>query len=75
MKIDATLKWSATSILIFGTAINTAFPELFPMGPLILIVGGMLWLIVSCMWKEWALIVTNAVIVAVGVLGLTYHYL
>tara|TARA_B110000238_G_scaffold152156_1_gene164287 strand:+ start:16 stop:261 length:246 start_codon:yes stop_codon:yes gene_type:complete len=75
MKLDVYLKWAATTVLILGTAVNTALPQLFPLGPLILALGGVLWLVVSIMWREWALIVTNAVMMAVGIVGLAYYYL
>ena len=75
MKLDVYLKWAATTVLILETAVNTALPQLFPLGPLILALGGVLWLVVSIMWREWALIVTNAVMMAVGIVGLAYYYL
>ena len=44
-------------------------------GPIILAVGGLIWLVVSCLWREWSLIITNSVMSAVGLLGLAYYYL
>lgn len=70
MKIDQYLKWIATAILIIGTAVNSL--GYYPAGPLILAVGGILWLIVSIIWKEASLIVTNAVMTATGLIGLCY---
>lgn len=75
MKIDFYLKWLATSTLIVGCFVNSAFPEVFPIGPIILAVGGLIWLVVSCMWREWSLIITNGVMSSVGLLGLAYYYL
>ena len=74
MKLDVYLKWIATGTLIVGSFVNSAFPELFPVGPLILGAGGIIWLVVSCMWREWSLIITNSVMSAVGLLGLAYYY-
>ena len=34
------LKWVATAILIVGTFVNAGFPELYPVGTLILSKGG-----------------------------------
>ena len=73
--ITEALKWLATAILIIGTGVNTALPNLFPLGPVILVVGGLIWLTVSILWKEWSLIVTNAVMTGVAMLGLAYHFL
>ena len=33
MKIDVYLKWIATATLVIGSFINSAFPELYPIGP------------------------------------------
>ena len=46
LKIDVILKWVATLILIIGTFINAGFPELYPLGPGLLALGGAVWLIV-----------------------------
>jgi hypothetical protein len=75
MKLDFYLKWTATTILIVGCFINSAFPDWYPVGPILLSVGGVVWLIVSCMWREWSLIVTNSVMTAVGLIGMAYYYL
>ena len=72
MKLDQVLKWTATAILILGTAVNSL--GYYPEGPIILAIGGVLWLIVSIMWREWALIVTNGVMLAVGIVGLLISY-
>ena len=70
LKIDVILKWVATLILIIGTFINAGFPELYPLGPGLLALGGAVWLIVSFMWKEPALIITNGVLTLVGISGI-----
>jgi hypothetical protein len=66
------LKWTATAILIIGTAINSL--GYYPEGPLILAVGGILWLIVSIRWREASLIVVNSVMTATGIAGLVLKY-
>lgn len=65
------LKWLATATLIFGSFINSA--GFYPLGPLILILGGIFWLIVAVLWKEPALIVTNAFMVAAGIIPLVWR--
>jgi hypothetical protein len=75
MKVDVYLKWIATATLVVGSFINSAFPELYPIGPIILIVGGAIWLVVSCIWREWSLIITNSVMTLVAVAGMAYYYL
>jgi len=73
MKLDTLLKWTATLTLIVGTAINSL--GFYPAGPIVLVVGGIIWLIVSIMWKEPALIVTNSVLSLVGIGGLFIAHL
>ena len=68
MQIDQVLKWVATATLIVGTVFNAGFPDLYPVGPLILAAGGYIWLVVSIMWKDWALIATNIVMSTTGLI-------
>jgi hypothetical protein len=72
MKIDNYLKWIATALLIVGCGLNAV--NIYPAGPLITGLGGVFWLIVSFMWKEWSLIVTNATLLAVNAIGLVYTF-
>ena len=73
MKLDTCLKWTATTVLIVGTGIN-AF-GIYPLGAIILALGGLIWLAVSCMWREPSLIVTNAVLFLVGTGGIVLNYI
>jgi hypothetical protein len=68
-----TLEWTATAILIVGTAVNSL--GLYPWGPMILIFGGLIWLVVAVYWRSTPLIVTNAVMLLTGIVGLLYHYM
>lgn len=62
------LKWLATFVTIIG-AVCTSI-NMYPEGPILLNVGSFLWLIVSIIWKEWSLIVINAVLLLVYTGGL-----
>jgi hypothetical protein len=66
-------KWFATAVLIIGTAINSL--GYYPLGPIILAVGGFIWLAVSIAWREPSLIITNAVMSLTGIAGLLYKLL
>lgn len=66
------LKWLATVTLIIGTAVNSL--GFYPAGPVILIIGGTLWLTVSIRWKEPALIVTNAIMSLTAIVGVAFNY-
>jgi hypothetical protein len=60
-----TAKWTGTGILILGTAVNGL--GYWPWGPLMLALGGLVWGAVAIITKDRALLVTNAVMSAVGV--------
>lgn len=66
------LKWAGTLVLILGTAVNSL--GFYPEGPLILVVGGLLWLTVSIRWREASLIVVNTVMTLTAVVGLALKY-
>jgi hypothetical protein len=70
--IDFYLKWIATAILIVASALNSL--GYYPIGPILYLVGGLAWLIVSIMWKEPALIATNVILASVNAIGLTITY-
>ena len=72
MKLDFYLKWLATALLIVGTAVNSL--GYYPAGPVILGLGGVVWTIVSFMWNEKSLIVTNSTLTLVTIIGLTINY-
>lgn len=66
------LKWIATVTLIIGTGVNSA--GYYPEGPLLLILGGVFWTIVSIRWREISLIVTNSVMLVTGIVGMLFYY-
>ena len=66
------LKWTATLVLIVGTAVNSA--GFYPLGPVLLIVGGIIWLCASIKMRDRPLIVTNLVMSLTGSAGLVWHY-
>ena len=71
--LNTVLKWLGTVTLIVGTAVNSL--GYYPAGPIILLVGGIFWLIVSIRWREPALIVTNLVMLITAAAGLTWAWL
>jgi len=70
LTLDA-IKWTATLTLIIGSYINAAG---YTAGPIILIAGGVLWLIASFMMKDRPLIATNLMMTLAGSLGLYQAY-
>jgi len=69
-KTNAILKWTATAILILGTAVNGL--GMYPEGPALLVLGGFIWLIVAVRIKDAPLIVTNLVMATVGLAAIIY---
>jgi hypothetical protein len=64
------LKWTATAILILGTAVNGL--GYYPLGPLLLVLGGAIWLAVAIRVKDTPLIVTNLVMSLVGLAAVVF---
>jgi hypothetical protein len=70
-QFDRVLKWTATVVLIAGALVNSL--GYYPLGPIMLTVGGAIWLWVSIRWREPSMIVTNTAMVVAGVSGLVYN--
>jgi len=67
------LKWLATFVTIVG-AVCTSI-NVYPLGPALLNVGALLWLIVAIKWREWSLITINATLLAIYTIGLLVKFL
>lgn len=64
------LKWLGTFTLIVGSFVNSAFPEVYPIGPTILILGGLIWFSASIVMRDAPLMVTNFVMTMAGLSGI-----
>jgi hypothetical protein len=65
------MKWTATAILILGTAVNGL--GYYPEGPLLLVLGGLIWLAVAVRVRDYPLIVTNLVMSVVGLTAVLWR--
>lgn len=65
------LKWLGTWVLIAGTAVNGL--NIYPLGVLMLALGGLLWLAAAVILKDRPLIVTNLVMTVTGLAGVVYN--
>ena len=65
------MKWTATAILILGTAVNGL--GYYPLGPLLLVLGGLIWLAVAVKLRDLPLIVTNLVMSVVGLVAVLWR--
>ena len=70
--MDKYLKWIATGFLMIGAACNSL--NIYPIGPIATLVGGLCWLTVSIMWREAALITTNLVLSTISRTNDIIHY-
>lgn len=66
--ITEVLKWSATVVTILASFINAMGYQ--PLGPILFLIGGSLWLIVGFRWKEMSIVITNVAIIAVTIVGM-----
>ena len=64
------LGWVATVILIVASAVNGL--GFYPWGPLLLVLGGTIWMVIAMIRRDWPLIVTNAVMGTVGLMTVIY---
>lgn len=62
------IKWSATFVTVMAALINAM--GFHPLGPMLFLIGGFLWLVVGIRWKEMTIIVTNIAIIGVTIIGL-----
>lgn len=65
------VKWGATATLIVSVALNGL--GIYPLGPLVQIVGGLLWTVASVRMNDVPLIVTNSVMTLVGIIAIGYR--
>jgi len=70
LPITERLGWIATLVLIVASAVNGL--GYYPLGPLMLAAGGLLWLLVGVMRRDWPIIVTNAVMSTLGFITIIY---
>lgn len=64
------LKWFANAILVVGTIINAL--GYYPLGPIVLSVGSVFWLIVAIQWRENSLIAINSFMILTTIISIIY---
>ena len=70
--LDWYIKWIASIFLIIGVILTSN--NIYPMNILFHAIGMFGWFIVSILWNERALLVINAVSLAILINGLVSHY-
>ena len=71
MITDNQIKWAGTTTLILGTAVNGL--NIYPLGVLILVLGGMFWTVAAIRAKDTPLIIVNVVMSLTGLAGVVYN--
>ena len=66
------IKWAASAFLIIGMMLASV--NLFPYNIMVASVGVFGWLIVGMLWHDRALIVLNAISLAIYLMGVIGHY-
>ena len=66
------IKWAASAFLIIGMMLASV--NLFPYNIMVASVGVFGWLIVGMLWRDRALIVLNAISLAIYLMGVIGHY-
>lgn len=69
----AGIKWTATVTLIIGFGL--ASYGVYPLGPMVQLLGGLIWLVAALAMRDRPLIVTNGVMTVVGAAGLAANLL
>ena len=70
--LDWYIKWVASIFLIIGVILTSN--NIYPMNILFHAIGMFGWFIVSILWNDRALLVINAVSLAILINGLVSHY-
>ncbi len=66
------LEWLGTFTLIVGVGVNSL--GYYPLGPIIMIFGGLIWVVVGILWQKMSIITTNLIITIVSLVGLSINY-
>ena len=67
LKKDFIIEWSATVILLMSVAL-TSF-NIYPLNIYVALLANVLWLWLGFIWKKWSLIIVEAVVVVIYLIG------
>jgi len=65
-------EWGSTLLLLIGVAL-TAF-NIFPLNLWVCLAANFGWAIVGIVWRKWSLLLVQAVVTAIYIVGLVNHY-
>lgn len=67
MKRDIIIEWVATGIFLVSVLL-TSF-NLYPLNVYVALLANVLWLWLGFIWKKWSLIIVEAVVVVIYLIG------
>ena len=67
MKKDVIIEWLATGIFLISVLL-TSF-NIYPLNVYIALLANILWLWLGFIWKKWSLIIVEAVVVIIYLIG------
>ena len=67
MKRDIIIEWLATSLFLISVLL-TSF-NVYPMNVYVALLANILWLWLGVIWQKWSLIIVEAVVVIIYLIG------
>ena len=67
------MEWGSTLLLLIGVAF-TSF-NIFPLNLWVCLAANVGWTFMGIIWKKWSLLLVQAVVSAIYVMGIINHYI
>jgi hypothetical protein len=71
-KVEWCMEWGSTLLLLLGVAL-TSF-NIFPLNLWVCLAANAGWTVMGIIWKKWSLLVVQAVVSAIYIVGIVNHY-
>ena len=71
--IERSIEWAATVCFLISVALTSL--DIFPINLYVSLVTNILWLAVSVIWRKWSLIIVEAVVCVMYVIGIAKYWL
>lgn len=71
-KLEWFMEWGSTALLLIGV-VFTSF-NIFPLNLWTCLAANVGWTVMGILWKKWSLLIVQAVVSAIYIVGLVNHY-
>jgi hypothetical protein len=71
--IERSIEWAATVCFLISVALTSL--DIFPINLYVSLVTNILWLAVGVIWRKWSLIIVEAVVCVMYVIGIAKYWL